>query len=174
MGTLALPSTFFLTILIGIGLFFFIRASAKDRTKVLEFVAEQSEDSLVEALKRYFSDRSYKVTAVEQAGRTVTFEGFVRPSLFLAIFLSFLAAVGIFCLSLVTTMLFPGYGMISLIALLLAPLAGLFYWKKAGRIESVNLQLTESPSEQKSRFTVTAHRDELIALQNALPISLCD
>jgi len=54
---------------------------------------------------------------------------------------------------------------------LLSPLAGIFYWKKAGRSEQVSLKLeAESGSETKSLITVRAHRDELAAMQKALDL----
>jgi hypothetical protein len=53
---------------------------------------------------------------------------------------------------------------------LLSPLSGLFYWKKAGRLEKVSLKVEATQSEQHSpsRITVIAHRDELMELQRAL------
>ncbi|WP_157951159.1 cofactor assembly of complex C subunit B, partial [Cyanothece sp. BG0011] len=56
---------------------------------------------------------------------------------------------------------------------LLSPVAGLFYWKKAGRVERVSLSL-ESLSEQGSQpgslLTLTAHRDEVIQLKQNFPL----
>ncbi|MBD0390148.1 MAG: cofactor assembly of complex C subunit B, partial [Nostoc sp. C3-bin3] len=41
MDTAILPSTFVLTFLLAVGLFFFIRASTKDRTETARLISEQ-------------------------------------------------------------------------------------------------------------------------------------
>jgi hypothetical protein len=170
MDTAIVPSTLLLTLLLSVGLFFFIRASTKDRTETALLVSEQDEAALMPQLKQYFSSRSYRVAVVDQAQNQVTFEGFVRPSWFLAVFLTVLAAAGLICLSLVLSMLFPGVGLLSLGLVLLSPVSGIFYWQKAGRLEKVSLKVESTQKEQHfpSKITVTAHRDELMELQRAL------
>ena len=154
-----------------VGLFFFIRASVKDRTKQIEVLADVSEVSLLSQMQEYFEGRAYRIANADAASHQVTFQGFVRPSLFLAIFLSFLAAVGLLCFALVLAFLYPTFSNLFLALLLLAPLAGIFYWKRAGRLEQVSVQVNELAAEQgeKCLMTVTAHRDELLQLQQALP-----
>lgn len=83
------------------GLFFFIRASAKDRTERIKLTSRESIDQLLSQLQVYFTQRAYHISSVDLQHQTVTFEGFVSPSWFLAIFLSGLAAIGLFCFSLV-------------------------------------------------------------------------
>lgn len=166
-----LASTAFLTLLLAIGLFFFIRAATKDRTEVVQLVSDRPEEALLEQIQQYFSQRAYRIVGVDAATNQVTFEGFVRPSVFLTIFLTLLAAIGIGCLLLVLSLLFPDTGQALAIPLLLAPAAGAFYWKKAGRSEKVSLQVAalvdESQASQRL-LTVTAHRDELAELQRSL------
>lgn len=173
MSTTILSSTLLLTLLLAVGLFFFIRASVKDRTQQVKLIAEQPEESLLEQLQQYFANRAYRVAAVNADRNQVTFQGFVRPSWFLAIFLTLLAGCGILCLVLVLSQLFPQVGGIFLVFLLLAPAAGLFYWQKAGRPEQVSLKVEAAIGEAASRqslITVTAHRDELAELQQALQL----
>jgi len=59
---------------------------------------------------------------------------------------------------------------------LLTPLVGIFYWQKAGRVEQVSLKLEtpEGMETTQSFITVKAHRDELIQLQQALPLQRQD
>ncbi|MBN3869649.1 cofactor assembly of complex C subunit B [Nostoc sp. JL33] len=174
MDTPILPSTFLLTLLLSVGLFFFIRASTKDRTQTAQLVSEQDEAGLMSQLKEYFRSRSYRVVAVNREQNQVTFEGNVRPSWFLAIFLTLLAATGIVCLSLVVSMLFPSLSLSTLVLamVLLSPLSGLFYWQKSGRLEKVSLKVETTQSEQtsSSKITVVAHRDELSELQRTLQL----
>lgn len=151
-----------------VGLFFFIRAATKDRTETVQLMASQSPDSLQKVLDTYFTNRAYQVVNSPQEDR-VTLSGQVRPSWFLALFLSFLAATGALCFALVLATLFPAYSWGFAGLLLLSPAAGIFYWRRAGREEQVNYTLTSDPDNSgTSRLTLTAHRDEIIALRQAL------
>ena len=156
-----------------IGLFFFIRASVKDRTKQIQLIAAESEDILLKKLQEYFEARAYRLTAVNAENKQITFKGFVRPSIFLALLLSFLAVVGLSCLALVLFLLFPNVNNVFWLLVLIAPLAGVFYWRKAGRWEEVLLQVT-SKTDSPNLVIVTAHRDELIKLQENLSVKTVD
>ena len=171
MNFAILSSTLVLTLLMLVGLFFFIRASTKDRTQEITLLWEQSEASLMAGLQQYMQQRSYKVARIDAENNSVTFEGNVRPSVFLAIFLTMLALVGILCLVLVLSQLFPSSSGIFLSLVLFSPAAGVFYWKKAARTELVSFKLDKTNDQQhRSQVTVTAHRDELIQLQRSLPL----
>lgn len=168
-----LISTALLTLLLLVGLFFFIKASTRERLEVAMLTAKEPETTLLEKLQGYFTERAYRIAAVDAETKQVTFEGFVRPSLFLALFLTSLAAVGTLCLSLVLSILFPTLGMMALTLSLVSPLAGLFYWKTAGRSEQVLLKvepLSQANLPEQQLITVTAHRDELAALKAALAL----
>ena len=156
-----------------IGLFFFIRASVKDRTKQIQLIPTESEDILLKKLQDYFEARAYQLTSVDPPNKQVAFKGFVKPSLFLAILLSLLAVVGLSCLALILFLLFPSVSNLSWLLVLIAPLAGVFYWRKAGRWEEILLQVT-SAADSPNLVTVTAHRDELIQLQENLPVQTVD
>ena len=173
MNTATLPSIFLITLLLAVGLFFFIRASVKDRTEQVQLLAIEPEESLVRRLQQYFDQRAYQVTAVDASARQVTFQGYVRPSWFLAIFLTLLAACGIMCLSLVLSLLYPKLTGVFLGLVLLAPAAGVFYWQKSGRTEQVSLQVEELSHQGAvihSLVTVTGHRDELTQLRQTLKL----
>ncbi|MGB3655557.1 MAG: cofactor assembly of complex C subunit B [Rivularia sp. (in: cyanobacteria)] len=170
MDTAILPSTLLLTLLMSVGLVFFIRASTKDRTEKAQLVSQLPEASLMPQLKEYFRARSYRVAAVDAQNNQVTMTGFVKPSWFLAIFLTVLAAVGFMSLSLVISLLFSSQSMLFYGIVLLSPLSGLFYWKRAGRIENVSLTVENTDSEQDTKITVIAHRDEIISLEAAVQL----
>jgi hypothetical protein len=164
-------STLFLTLLMMIGLFFFIRASTKDRTETLILLQPTSPEAMMQDLIRHFQARAYTLQTIDAEDQQVSLRGMVRPSLFLAIFLTILAAIGLLCLALVLASLFSGWGVALLGLTLLAPAAGLYYWQRAGREEQITLQVTSTgdrTSAEQSRVTITAHRDELIALQQTL------
>ena len=163
-------SPLWLTLLMFVGLVFFIRAATKDRTQVAQLLAPCSEESLLAQLQQYFDQRAYRVTAIDAAANQVTFEGMVRPSVFLTLLLTLMAAIGALCFALVLSMLVPLSLVGGLSFLGLAPLAGWFYWRGAGRSEQVSLkvQAASPPSAMTCLITVKAHRDELAELQRAL------
>jgi Flp pilus assembly protein TadB len=166
-----LSSTLILTVLLAIGLFFFIRASTKDRIEVTRLVTAASEESLRETVQQYFTQRAYRLTAVDAAEQRIVYEGFVRPSVFLAVFLTSLAAIGCFCAALVLAYLFPEGTRFFPVLVLVAPVAGAFYWKKSGRSEQVALRVEKLVAEgmpSQSLLTVTGHRDELAELKQTL------
>lgn len=133
----------------------------------MQLISQEPIDSLLAQLQQYFTQRSYKVVALDAAQNQVTFAGFVRPSWFLAVFLTLLAALGILCLVLVLSFLFPQVSLLFFALELLSPVAGIFYWQKAGRQEQVSLKL-ESTQETENLITVTGHRDELSVLRETL------
>lgn len=173
MSASVLPSTFVLTVLLSVGLVFFIRASVKDRIEVVRLASEQSEISLLDELQAYFTQRAYRLIATDAAKLQATFEGFVRPSALMALFLTLLAAIGTLCLALMLAIVFPDGSKAWLGLTLLSPIAGLFYWRKAARPEKIVLQIEGTSASEigpLSVVVVTAHRDELAELQRNLAL----
>lgn len=162
-----------------VGLVFFIRASTKDRIEVMQFGSQQQAASLRQAVVKYFRLRAYRsadesdralleAIADEADPETITLVGMVSPSIFMAIFLSLLAAAGFACLSLITATLFPAWGgrLVWLVAA--SPLAGVFYWQKSSRPETITLKIEPEASQDcLSKLTIRGHRDEIAELQSA-------
>jgi hypothetical protein len=168
-----LSSTLVLTLLSLVGLVFFIKASVKERVQQVRLIADEPETSLFGKLQGYFAERAYRVAEVNEEENLVIFQGFVQPSWFLAFFLSILAGFGFFCLALVLAFLYPRFGNYYFALIVLSPLAGVFYWHKAGRLERVSLKIDSLPEEEVSQrrvLTITAHRDELKELQKQLSL----
>jgi hypothetical protein len=170
----SLATTSLLTVLIAIGLLFFIRASVKDRTEVAQLRSKLSESEFLPQLQAYFDARAYRVIGADRNTNEITLEGMVSPSLFLAIFLGLLAAVGTFCLALVLTATWNSPVGLTGLAVLTGPGAGLFYWKKAARPEKVTFTLKDDPQSTGSILRVRAHRDEVLAMREGLPLTLDD
>ncbi|MGG6238225.1 cofactor assembly of complex C subunit B [Nodosilinea sp. AN01ver1] len=166
-------STLLLTLLMIVGLVFFIRASTKDRIETLTLTRPVAPFTLLQTLTTHFENRAYQVTAAEAETQRIVLSGRVRPSLFLAGFLTLLAAIGGLCFALVLTNLWPAYGTVFLGLIGVAPVAGWFYWRGSDRDEDIVLQVrpeasSEDPINLSATVTVTAHRDELIALEQDL------
>jgi Cofactor assembly of complex C subunit B len=169
--TPVLTSTLILTLLLAVGLFFFIRASTKDRIEQMVLETSDMEEVLLPRLQAYFTERAYRVTAVDRDTDIITFEGLVRPSVFLAALLTGLAAIGALCVALVLSMLFPDVGRLFLGLLLIAPLGGWFYWQGSSRTEQIRLKV-ESQDEPPAPTTIkiSGHRDELAVFQETLQL----
>jgi Cofactor assembly of complex C subunit B len=166
-----LTSTFILTLLLAVGLFFFIRASTKDRIEQMTLETSETEAELLPRLQQYFTDRAYLVAAVDRDTDIITFEGIVSPSIFLAVLLTALAAVGALCLSLVLSMLFPAHSNLFLGLLLVAPVAGWFYWQGSARTEQVRLKVEAAANAPTPTLVkISGHRDELAVFQSTLQL----
>lgn len=168
LTTFVLPSTFFLTVLITIGLFFFIRASTKTRLETATWSLPQPDQQVVQSVTDYLEGRAYRLQSVDRDQNQVVFTGLVSASTGLALFLSALAAVGTLCLGLVLSVQFPAIGYWGLLTVLLSPLAGWFYQKKSTRPEQVILSIKASQASRQTRLRITAHRDEIASLEAAL------
>ncbi|NEP62890.1 MAG: cofactor assembly of complex C subunit B [Symploca sp. SIO2G7] len=160
--------------LLGVGLFFFIKAATKDRTEVAEFSTELASDRVHQALIDYFQDRAYRLKSKSLESQTdswVTLVGTVRPSVFLAIFLSLLTAVALMCFALVLATLFSNYGAIFFALVALSPLTAIVYWKQAKREEQIAFRIrhTKDSFEDSCILTLRGHRDEIIQLKANAP-----
>jgi hypothetical protein len=80
-------------------------------------------------------------------------------------------------------MLLPQGYLLGVSLLVLAPLTGLFYWRKAGRTEAVSFRLESASEAGQNRngssmtgslVTVSAHRDEVESLKQSLNLKIVD
>jgi hypothetical protein len=116
---------------------------------------------------KHFQNRRYQVVKQDPQTQTVTLQGFVSPSLFLCLFLTVLAAIGCLSLGLVLNLTVPLPGNSWYALAFLSPLAGVFYWRGAGRPESIVIR-PQSLEDQMTIATVAGHRDELRVLEEAI------
>lgn len=163
-----LGSTFLLTLLLAIGLVFFLRAASKDRTTVVEIHSPNPPVEVLEGLCHWLADRGWRGLKGEPERRLLRFEGEVRASGPLAFLLSLLGGLGAACLGLVLRQLVPSLGWWPLLLTLLGPLAGFLYRRRASRRECLELRLISDDDAEASTLRVRAHRDELIAMENEL------
>ena len=90
----SLKSTFILTILLFIGLFFFLRASSKDRTTTIEISTEKDQIDSLNIICSWLKLRGWNQVGGNIDQKTLTFKGQVVSSNSLAIFLSILGGIG--------------------------------------------------------------------------------
>ena len=165
--TQALGSTLPLTLLLVIGLVFFLRAASKDRTTVVEIRSSKPLEVLP-ALAEWLQGRGWVAEETNPERRLLTFSGQVEASGALAVLLSVLGGVGAGCLGLVLCQLLPALAWWPLLLTLLGPLAGVVYRRRAARAETVELRLISHDEATGSALQMRAHRDELIALEQEM------
>ena len=167
--TYSLNSTLLLTILLAIGLFFFLRASSKDRTTVVEITSSQKPVKVLNDLYEWLDLRGWKQTGGDFNQRILIFKGQVVSSKFLAIFLGMLGGFGSCALGLVIIQIYPGLSWWPiLLGLIGGPLSGMVYFKKSAREEKFELRLINKDDDVMTFLRLRAHRDELISLENEL------
>ena len=168
--TYSLNSTLFLTILLGIGLFFFLRASSKDRTTVVEITSSQKPLEVLNVMCEWLNLRGWKQTGGDFDQRILIFKGQVVSSKMLAIFLSLLGGFGSCALGLVIIQIYPNLGWWPILfGLIGGPLSGMIYLKKSAREEKFELRLINKDNNTElTAIRLRAHRDELISLENEL------
>ena len=169
----AFSSTLFLTILLAIGLGFFLRAASKDRTTIVDVQSPLPPLEVLKGISSWLEERGWKKNGGNVDEKLLIFSGNVASSAFLVIFLSCLGGVGSACLGLVLIQLYPSLSWWPLLlAVIGAPLAGIIYRIKSKREESLEVKLLSSDISDISILRIKAHRDELIAIQLELSESL--
>ena len=166
----SLNSTLLLTILLAIGLFFFLRASSKDRTTIVEISSSQPPVKVLNGLYEWLNLRGWKQTGGDFEQRILIFKGQVVSSKLMAIFLAILGGFGSCALGLVIIQIYPLLGWWPiLLGFIGGPLSGMVYFKKSAREEQFELRLINKDDQDKITFMrLRAHRDELISLENEL------
>ena len=172
--TYSLNSTFLLTILLAIGLFFFLRASSKDRTTVIEITSSKKPIEVLNVIYEWLNLRGWQQTGGDFDQKILIFKGEVLSSKVLAVFLSILGGFGSCALGLVIIQIYPVLGWWPiLLGLVGGPLSGIIYLKKSAREEKFELKLIINDNDvDKTLMRLRAHRDELISLENELSAKL--
>jgi hypothetical protein len=161
-----LGSTLLLTLLLAVGLVFFLRAASKDRTTVVDVRSPRPALEVLEGLTAWLAERGWRTEAGDAERQLLRFRGQVRASAALAVLLSLLGGVGAACLGLVLRQVLPQLGWWPLLLGLVGPAAGWFYRRRAARPENLEVRLLEvAPAGGGSTLRLRAHRDELIAIE---------
>ena len=165
-------STLLLTVLLAIGLVFFLRAASKDRTTVVDVISPQPPLTVLDGLSSWLEQRGWKRDGGDAERQVLRFQGQVASSAALALLLTLLAAIGAGCFGLVLRQLLPQLTWWPLLLVGLGPLAGWVYRRRAARTEALELQLLPAPIDGGSAIRLRAHRDELIAIELELAQTL--
>tara|TARA_Y100001968_G_scaffold92806_1_gene83440 strand:- start:805 stop:1362 length:558 start_codon:yes stop_codon:yes gene_type:complete len=172
-----MQNTFFsilvLTILLAIGLVFFLRAASKDRTTDIDICSPLPPLEVLNGITVWLEERGWNNNGGDAQSQILRFNGNVSSSTGLAIFLSLLGGLGASCLALVIIQLQPQLGWWPLIlGIVVAPITGFIYRSRSARIEFLELKLIRFSDSNGSVLRVRAHRDEIIAMEIELSKTL--
>ena len=164
-----LGSTLLLTILLAIGLFFFLKASSKDRTTIIDISSSKKPIEVLNEVCNWLKLRGWEQVQVNSEKKILTFKGQVDSSKYLAIFLSVLACLGSSSLGLVLVQIYPFLNWWPLLlGLVGGPISGFIYYKNSQREEKFEFKLINDNEIKFTQLRISAHRDELIAFENDL------
>jgi len=164
----SLKSTFFLTILLSIGLFFFLRASSKDRTTTIEISTNIDQIDTLDIICNWLRSRGWNQVGGNLDQKILTFKGQVISSNLMAIFLSVLGGLGSCSLGLVIRQIYPSLSWWPiLLGFIFGPISGIIYSKKSKREETFEFRLIDT-LDKSTQLRLRAHRDELISLEKEL------
>ena len=164
-----LGSTLLLTILLAIGLIFFLKASSKDRTTIIDISSSRRPIEVLNEVCNWLKSRGWKQIKVNSENKILTFKGQVVSSKSLAIFLSILGFLGSCSLGLVLVQIYPFLNWWPiLLGLVGGPISGLVYFKNSQREEIFEFKLVNENEMKFTRLRLSAHRDELIAFETDL------
>ena len=166
-------STLLLTVLLAIGLVFFLRAASKDRTTIVQINSPLTPIEVLNGVNAWLKSRGWESKGGDAERQVLTFEGKVAASKTLAIFLSILGGLGSCCLGLVIIELYPSISWWPLLlGIIGGPTAGIIYSNRANRIECLEIRLMNDSNKKGTILKIRAHRDELIAMEIDLGKSL--
>ena len=164
----SLKSTFLLTILLFIGLFFFLRASTKDRTTTIDISSEKDPIVTLNIICGWLKSRGWNQVGGNVDQKTLIFKGQVISSNSLAVFLTILGGLGSCSLGLVIKQIYPDLDWWPiLLGIIGGPISGIIYSRKSQREETFEFRLIDT-LDQSTKLRLRAHRDELISLENEL------
>ena len=166
--SVVLPSTLLLTLLLAIGLMFFLRASSKDRTTAMVISSYRPCLQLLGHLDGWLAQRGWQVVRTHPERRHLVYEGQVAASVPLAVLLAFLGCCGGAALGLVVTQALPHSHPWPLALALVGLTAAPVYLRRAQRREQLELRLLTLDQVAPSRLVMRVHRDELLALEAEL------
>ena len=164
-----LGSTLLLTILLAIGLIFFLKASSKDRTTIVDISSSKKSVEVLNEVCNWLKSRGWQQINVNSEKKILTFKGQVVSSKFLAFFLSILGFLGSSSLGLVLVQIYPVLNWWPvLLGLVGGPISGFVYFKNSQREEIFEFKLINENQIKSTQLRLSAHRDELIAFENEL------
>ena len=164
-----LGSTLLLTLLLAIGLFFFLKASSKDRTTIIDISSSKQNIEVLNEVCNWLNSRGWQQIKVNSDKKILTFKGQVVSSKPLAIFLSILGGLGSCSLALVFIQIYPFLNWWPiLLGLVGGPISGFVYFKNSQREEIFEFKLINENQIQSTQLRLRAHRDELIAFEKDL------
>jgi Cofactor assembly of complex C subunit B len=149
----------------------FVKGSTKPRITQASFTIPVGPSAVAKTVTKYLSERGFVADPdADPRPGVVTFTGNVKASSSVSVLLVLVGASGLWASSLILNVLLPealqspNWGWISLLSVLVVP----WYRGQAERTEQVLVLVEEDEPGAQSTLFLKGHRDEIIALENAL------
>lgn len=154
------------------GLYSIIKRSAKSKIvkKTYEVPGPKSPgakplNQLAGEVTSYLTRNNYQVT---DRGDVVTFKGNISPSRSQASFLVFCTALSLVSLALVLSITVPAVGDNWYWIAALSPLAGVYYWTKASRVEEIKVKMVLADDESSVDVVLQGDDGEIDRLRKEM------
>ncbi|XP_010425388.1 PREDICTED: protein COFACTOR ASSEMBLY OF COMPLEX C SUBUNIT B CCB1, chloroplastic-like [Camelina sativa] len=153
------------------GLWSLIKRSVKSKivrkTFVVTEVKKEPKQVAGEILS-FFTRKNFNIT---DRGETITFEGKMVPSRGQAALLTFCTCISLASVGLVLTITVPDFGNNWFFIILLSPLAGVYYWKKASRKEEIKVKVMVGPKGRLDEIVVQGDDVQVEEMRKELQFS---
>lgn len=116
-------------------------------------------DARAKALFAFFKRNNYAVSG--EPGEVISFVGLVAPERGTAAYITFCAFVGLGSAALVLSIAQPAIGDSAYWLTALSPAAGAYYWRNAGRKETMKLKIVTADDDRTTDVTIEGDAQEI-------------
>ncbi|XAR52064.1 hypothetical protein NMG60_11006916 [Bertholletia excelsa] len=153
------------------GLWSLIKRSVKSKIVQKTYIGAQgnkSPNQMAGEILSFFTRNNFVVL---DRGETITFEGMMVPSRGQAGLLTFCTCISLASVSLVLTITIPEVGNNWFWLIILSPLAGLYYWKRASRKEQIKVKMILGDDGTLSEIIVQGDDQQVEQMRKELQLS---
>eukprot|EP00262_Sarcandra_glabra_P010048 TRINITY_DN24914_c0_g1_i1.p1 TRINITY_DN24914_c0_g1~~TRINITY_DN24914_c0_g1_i1.p1 ORF type:complete len:253 (+),score=32.51 TRINITY_DN24914_c0_g1_i1:100-858(+) len=154
------------------GLWSLIKRSVKSKIVQKTFVEEgegkKGPNQMAGEILSFFTRNNF---AISDRGETITFEGMMVPSRGQAALLTFCTCISLGSVGLVLSIAVPEGGDKWYWLTLLSPLAGVYYWKRASRMEQIKVKMIVGEDGRLSEIIVQGDDQQVEQMRKELQLS---
>ncbi|PSS35331.1 Protein COFACTOR ASSEMBLY OF COMPLEX C SUBUNIT B like [Actinidia chinensis var. chinensis] len=154
------------------GLWSLIKRSVKSKivqkTYIQKGEGKKVPNQVAGEILSFFTRNNFEVLDIAE---TITFEGMMIPSRGQAALLTFCTCISLASVGLVLTITFPEVGNNWFWLIVLSPLAGVYYWKRASRKEQIKVKMIVADDGTMSEIIVQGDDQQVEQMRKELELS---
>ncbi|CAD7699691.1 unnamed protein product [Ostreobium quekettii] len=124
-----------------------------------------SMDQRAKTIAQYFTKYNYRI---KETGKVITFVGTYQADISQAASLALYTFIGLGCVALVLSTLFPDVGNWWYVLTAASPLAAIYYWQTGTREEEVKVKMISSDDDTETDIIVEGDEEELTRMSKEL------